>query len=393
MTLRRWLPWLLSLLLLAAVALGVVRALKGRQAAQAALAAQQTAPAVLDLVPGDLATAAAVPLQRSVPLTGGLKAASSAVVKAKVAAELRSLTVREGDPVRAGQLLGELDPLETDLRLRQAEQTAAAARAQLDIARRALDNSRALVAQGFISATGLDTAVANEAAARANLDAAQAAADLARKARADTRLIAPIGGTVSQRLAQPGERVALDGRIVEIVDLARIELEAALPAEDVAALRPGQRAVLEVEGLAAPVDATVARINPAAQTGSRAVMVYLTVAPAPGLRQGLFARGRLETGRREALAVPLSAVRTGTVEPTVLVLDGGTVRSRAVRTGERGEAAFDGGRAEPAVEVLQGLKAGERVLRAGVGAVRDGSAARAVAAPVAGAPAASAASR
>lgn len=387
---KSWLKWgIVGLVVVGIAAVGwrAVKARADRQKATAA-AALSARPAALELGAADVAPVAEVALSRTVAVSGGLRAASSAVVKAKVAGELRTLSVREGDTVRAGQVLGVIDPTEFDSRLRQAEQTAASARAQLDIARRTLENNRALVDQGFISPTALQTSVANEAAARANLEAAQAGVELAQKARGDTRLVAPLGGSVSQRLAQPGERVAVDGRVIEIVDLSRLELEAAVPAEDVALIDVGASASLQVDGLPSALKARVARIAPSTQAGTRAVMVYLTVDGAPGLRQGLFAQGTIELPARRVLAVPASAVRNDQAQPYVLVVDGSTAGVRRVSVGLSAEGRLAPGQpVEPLVAVgpvkapagaagapaFTPLAAGQQVLRGSVGAVREGT--------------------
>ena len=369
---KRHLKWILPLLAVLLVGVGVLRALDKRRTEQAAAAPARETLA-LDLAPADVVVAKTVALARTLEVSGGLKAVNTALVKAKVAAELRVLGVREGDRVKAGQVIGQLDTTELDWRLRQAEQSASSAQAQLDIARRTLENNRALVAQGFISPTGLETSVNNEAAARANHEAALAAMELARKARADGTLIAPIAGLVSQRLAQPGERVPVDARIVEIVDLSRVELEAAVAPEDVVQFAVGQTARLQVDGLPEPVAARVARINPSAQTGSRSVLVYLALDSHPALRQGLFARGRVEVAQTEALAVPLAAVRTDLSQPYVLQVQDGKAVLKTVSLGARGEV-----KGQPWVAITAGLADGATVLTGTAGAVRDGTPVRLV---------------
>jgi len=364
------------------------RLLKARQAGANAAAAAASAPALaIELAPGDLARAERAELATLLVVSGGLKAVDSAVVKAKVAAEVKTLTVREGDRVQAGQLIGRLDATEFQLKLRQAEDQAGAAQAQLDIARRTLANNQALVDQGFISRNALDTSASNDAGARASLQAARAAAELARKAVADTEIRAPIAGLVAQRLVQPGERVGVDAKLVEIVDLSRIELEAAVAPEDVLALRVGQAAQVLIDGSAAPLPAKVVRISPSAMTGTRSVMAYLALASTAGLRQGLFARANVELERRNALVVPLSALRFDQARPYVLAVENGLAVQRSVAPGLRGEAAFDG-RQEPAVEITEGLAPGTPVLRATVGALRPGTRVRLPATPAASASAA-----
>jgi hypothetical protein len=169
--------------------------------------------------------------------------------------------------------------------------------------------------------------------------------------------------------------VAPEARIVEIVDLGQLELEAALSPADSVAVRVGQPATLAIEGVPQPVRATVARINPSAQAGSRSVLVYLGVAAQPGLRQGLFARGQLATGEVRALAVPLSAVRTDKPLPYVQVVEAGRIAHRTVAPGARGDVDD-----EPWVAV-PGIAEGTPVLRGGAGALREGVQVRLPAAP------------
>jgi hypothetical protein len=126
--------------------------------------------------------------------------------------------------------------------------------------------------------------------------------------------------------------------------------------------------VLRIEGSSQPVAATVARINPSAQAGSRSVLAYLAIADAGGLRQGLFAQGMLGTARVTALAVPLSAVRTDKPAPYVQVVEQDKVAHKPVQTGARGQAGD-----ETWVEV-RGLAAGATVLQGHVGPLREGTA-------------------
>lgn len=369
--------WILITVVALALLAFLGRSFIKRQAGAPGPAAAASAPAqqALELAAGDITAAAQTELVGLLAVNGGLRAVQSALVKAKVAAELKMLNVREGDRVSAGQLIGQLDATEYRLRLKQAEDQAAAAQSQLDIAQRTLNNNKALVDQGFISKTALDTSVSSASGAQSSLQAAQAAADLARKAVADSEIRAPITGLVSQRMAQPGERVALDGRIVEIVDLSRLELEAAVSPEDVVQLRVGQTARVQVDGLPEAVMAKVARINPTAQAGTRTVSAYLELQNGPqtaGLRQGLFARGAIELQRRQALVVPASALRFDQAKPYVLAVINGKAKVLEVTTGLRGDARI-GTAVEPVVEITAGLQAGQPILRGTVGTLREGT--------------------
>ena len=369
---KRWIKWGAIALVVVLLAGGVLRSMGKNKAQQAALAEQcsRSAQAVIELAAADLFTLQPQELLRGLPVSGTLKAANSAFVKARVPGELQGLSVREGDAVQAGQVIARIDPAEYEARLRQAQLQAASAQAQIDIAQRQYDNNKALVDQGFISRTALDTSLANLNAARANFEAAGAATDVARKSMADTTLKAPMTGLVSQRLAQPGERVAVDTRIVEIVDLSRMEIEAALSAADSVGVRVGQRALLQVEGYTEAVPARVARINPSTQAGSRSVLVYLQLQSLPGLRQGLFVQGSLGTEKLKTLAVPLEAVRTDKPLPYLQVLEGEQVRHVSVTLGPRGRANNQD------LVAVSGLPAGSLVLAGSVGPLREGTAVR-----------------
>ncbi len=359
-----------TLWILSAVAVTVLLAAGARWSSQRAKAppSPPAAPSVptIELAAGDVFTAQTRTLTLGMPVSGALKASQSAFIKARVAGELMDLTVREGDRVQAGQVVARVEPTEFQARVRQAQQQADAARAQVDIAQRQFDNNQALVNQGFISQTALISSQASLNGAKATHMAALAALDMARKSLDDATLRSPLSGVVSQRLAQAGERVAVEARVVEVIDLSQLELEAALPASDAAQVRVGMTAQLNIEGQAQPVPAKVLRINPSAQAGSRSVVVYLGVAGGEGLRQGLFAQGSLGTQSLQLLALPITSVRTDKPQPYVQVVQDGVVRHVTVQPGARSESE------QQTWLAVTGLTEGAQVLAASVGAVREG---------------------
>ena len=375
---KRALKWAAVALALVLLAAGVLRALEARRAQQAAASAGAPVETVVQLAPADVVRAARRELAQTLAVSGTLRAVDWALVKARVPGELVGLTVREGDTVKAGQVIARIEPTEYHSRVRQAQEQAESARAQAEVAQRTYDNNKALVEQGFISRTALDTSQSNLNAARSTHRAALAAVEMAHKSLSDTVLTSPIDGQVAQRLAQNGERVSVDARVIEVVDLSRIEVEATLSAADSVAVRVGQRAALQIEGsggLGPPgaersVGASVVRVNPSAQAGSRSVLVYLRLDRSDGFRQGLFAQGTLHVGRTEALALPLSAVRIDKPAPYVQMVIEGRIAHRQVKTGARGQV---GGQTLVSV---QGIDEGALVVAGSVGPLREGTAVR-----------------
>ena len=367
---KTWIKWIVIGAVIALIIAGIMRSLSARKVQADALQAQQAMQKTLtpvDLLGTDIAIAQIRELSRGLPISGAIKAVNSALIKARVPGELQGLLVREGDFVKAGQIVARIDDTEFKARVRQAQQQAQSAKAQVDIAKRSFDNNRSLVEQGFISKTALDTSTASLTSAEANYLAAQANADVASKALEDAILRSPISGQVAQRLAQPGERVSVDARILEIVDLSQLELEATLSAADSLSVKVGQTADLSMEGMAQTIRAKVSRINPSASAGSRAVLAYLTIAPGTGLRQGLFAQGVLATGNIRTLAIPLNAVRTDKPQPYVQWLQNGKVAHQTVTLGPRGEV--DG----QTLVGVEGIAENTTVLQGTAGALREGT--------------------
>jgi RND family efflux transporter MFP subunit len=366
--------WIVIGIVVLALAAGVWRSLSNKRAQQAAASSPATTVTQVELANTDVMKAELRDITQGLEISGTVKAVNYAVIKARVAGELKEVVAREGDAVKAGDVLARIDPTEYQRRWQQAAETASAAKSQMEIAQRAWDSNKALVDQGFISKAAMDNSAASYQGAVASHKAAIAGADVARKALDDATLRAPFAGMVSGRAAQVGERVAIDAKIMELVDLNQLEVEVPLSPSESMDVRVGQIAALQVEDRKQTVGAKVKRISPSAQTGSRSVLIYLTLDKAEGLRHGLFAKGILGMGKSQMLAVPLSAVRTDRAQPYVQVVesvgDQLQVVHKIVKLGVRG---MDLAQPEPENMVgVTGLAEGSTLLKSNVGALREG---------------------
>jgi len=373
---RRGKWWTALAVTVLAAAVGVAGMAAARRKADASAAKKAERPP-LEFALRDLVQLQPRPLSAQLLLPGTIQAVSLATVRAKVAAEVQRVLVREGESVRAGQVLVEFDT--APLRALLAERTAAleAAKAQLGSAERTRQINAKLIQQSFISQNAFDAADSAHQAQRAAVAMAQAQLDLGRLQLGDAVVRAPIAGSVARRYVQPGEKVSFDAPLVQIIDLARLEVHAQAPVSDVPRVRPGMAAQVEVEGLGGRlVEGKVERINPSAEAGSRNVNVYVAIDNADALlRVGMFARVRLAAaGGAEVPSLPTSAVREESGQTFVWVLAEGRLARRMVGTGLRDERA-------QRVEIVSGLAPAELALATKFDNLKEGLAAKVAAAP------------
>lgn len=337
---RRVLVTLTALLVLGALAGSVV--LRASKNAADASGSSGSAAVTLEFASSDLAYVEPKALTRWLPLSGTLQPVDQTTVKAKVSGEIRQVTVREGEAVRAGQVIVRFDTADLEAKLTDRLGVLESSRAQLALAEKTRTQNQLLLKQNFISQTAYDSAESNLSVIQGALKSNEAQVQLARNALRDAVVTAPLSGMVAKRHVQPGEKVSLDAPLATIVDLARMELQAMVPANDIPELSAGMKVDLAIDGFGERrFTGTIDRINPTTEAGTRAILVFIRIPNPDGLlRGGMFGTGKVTLAAGAPVpTLPAIAVRTEAGQTFVWTIEGGKLGRRLVTVGRRDDSA------------------------------------------------------
>ncbi len=296
---------------------------------------------------------------------GSLRSNESVMLRPEVSGRIATIAFRDGQAVKRGQLLVALDSS-----LNQAE--VAQARAELDLAISNLKRTEDLASRNFVSSSAQEQAASNVAVLAARLKLAEARL-------AKMLIVAPFDGIVGIRSVSLGDYVREGTDLVNIEDIHILKVDFRLPERYFTRIKAGQPVEVAADALPGTRYAgAIEAINPRIDASGRSLEVRARLTNTDGrLRPGMFARVRVILGERaSALLVPEEAiVPLGDDFFVYTVADGKASRVR-VKLGVRREAM---------VELLEGVKAGDQVVTAGMRVQRDGQPVRVVNAPVAGA--------
>lgn len=382
----------LSFQALAAVSAAAVLAACSRPASDApapgaaASAAARPAPVLL-LAPEDTRTLS-TSLQATGPvISGSLQPERRADLRAEVGAIVQQVLKDNGEAVRAGDLLVRLDDAAIRDSLTSADEAVRASTQAFEQSERQVQRLKTLQAQGMTSMQALEDAEVRRNNAQSDLVAARARSATARQQLRRTEVRAPFDGVVSERKVSVGDTASIGKELVKVIDPRSMRFEGLVSADRMLELKTGQAVSFRVNGMPQTDFAgKVRRIDSAANATTRQVEVvvaFVDPAAAPKV-SGLFAEGRVETGGTQALTLAEGSLVRAGENSFVWRLQGNTVRKVAVKLGDRDPRTG-------VFPVLQGLAAGDRVLRNPGSTLVDGQAVE-FAAPASPALAASAAS-
>ena len=320
------------------------------------------------------------PMPQRVDFSGPLVAPRTAIVKAKAAGTLLALETAEGRRVQQGQALGRIDLSDLQSRVEERSASVESAQAALVEAQRMHDSNVRLAEQNFISPVVLQSSQSKLDAAKAQLRSAQAQLSGSRIGIREAALVAPISGIVGKRHVVPGEKVSAEQPIFTVVDLTTLELVGTVATHEVSLLKVGQPVTVHIEGFEKAVTGRIDRIAPAAETGTRAIGVVVTIAnPDERLRAGQYAQASVQfDDPQQRLSVPVAAIGQASGQDFVWTIEKGSLTRRIVITGRKDPAS---GR----VEVLQGLTPQAEVLAARFDNLKEGALAKVGGTPAAGA--------
>jgi RND family efflux transporter MFP subunit len=359
----------------------------------------QSATAVIENSPPPrqvkIARAVEAKVARTVSATGTLAAEDQVVLGTKVIGRLGEISVDLGSRVRKGQPIARIDPSDYRLRVDQAEAALQQARVRLGLpaegtsdkidpeqtatvrqaaaslkeARLTHDRMAKLWENNYIARAELDAAVAQLAIAESQYQNAleevrirqgllfqrRSELEIARQQLADTVIISPMDGAVSERQGSVGQYLIAGAPVVTLVRMDPLRLRLPVPERQAGSVRVGQAVELTVEGDSRRYSGRVVRLSPAISENNRTLLIEAEVPNKDGgLRPGSFAKADIivEAGE-QILTVPRDAIITFAGIDKVLTVEEGQAVEKRVRTGRRiGDQ----------IEIVEGVAAGFQVI-------------------------------
>ncbi len=352
--------------LCAAAAAMLAAACGGNSAAPAP--AGTGAAAGVSIGPESVVTAATDEIRTGPLLSGALRAAREATVRAKMPGSLLEVRVDEGQSVQRGAVIARIEARPLQDALASSQSALRSAEQSLAVAEREAERTASLVKGGALAERDLELARSAVTGAQAQVADARARLASVRQQLDDAIVTAPIGGVVSGRPANAGDVVSPGTPIATIIDPSSMLLEAAVPSEALAALKLGTPVEFVVRGYPGQTfEGRIDRVAPSADPVTRQVMIFVGVPNTRGqLVAGLFAEGRVTSERRTGVVVPATAVDTSGQSPWVLRLRDGKAERVAVQIGVRDDRS-------ERIEILSGVAAGDVLLAGAARAVTPGA--------------------
>ena len=357
----------------------------------------------------DVETVAPRPLADRYEAVGTIASKTTSVLSSQVMGRVTAVRVKEGDLVKAGQVLVELDGrdvaarsagaqagvaeagqalVEVDRGIDAAKQGVVAAEANVRLAQVTFERYRKLFEARSVSPQEFDEVESRYKVASAELERARNNVDMLQakrqqvlsridQARAGatsstvmldyTRLVAPFAARIARRSVEPGTMAMPGVPLLTLENDGAFQLEASVEESFAGRVAIGESVAVRIDALgAAEVPGVVAEVAPSSDSASRSVIVKIALEPLDGLRSGLFGTAFFAAGERTAVSVPTTAIVERGQLTAIFVVDGdSTARLRFVSVGRR---------VGQRVEVLSGLTDGERVAVSNVAELVDGRA-------------------
>ncbi|WP_306523590.1 efflux RND transporter periplasmic adaptor subunit [Rheinheimera sp.] len=333
----------------------------------------ETAPEVktdskpLSLVSADILQLQASELARGPMVSGSLQPVVKAELNAEVSGIVTKVLKDNGDLVKAGELLVQLDQTTFRDKLMSAQEAERSALVTADQAQKQLRRMQSLHKQNLVTAEVLESAEIKANQAHSELASAKARLVEARQQMERTEVRAPFDGVVAMRKTSAGDTAQIGKALMVVIDPSSMRFEGYIAADQVGQVKVGQAVNFKVNGYNDQrFDGVIERINPQAAETTRQVQLFVAISNKADLVAGLYAEGYIAVANQQSLMVP----------PSVLVQEGDNHFVWQLTDNKLHKVKVDIGAKDPrwgTVQLLSGVNIGDQVLLQPLGAIKEGA--------------------